>query len=84
MKKYEEIQHRPLPSFTHKTHEAVIESGLCWDEADSKRNQLQKAERDANPLKTSWTMDIFILRLEAEKTKAEQNHRRDIGRVNCG
>jgi hypothetical protein len=52
-----------------RTIETVVETGLSWEAADSQRNELQQAERDANPLKSSWTMDIFIVRMEVGDAK---------------
>lgn len=51
--------------------DTVIESGLSWETASSKREELQLAERRANPMKTSWSMDIFNIQLETEKQNAE-------------
>lgn len=44
--------------------DAVVESGLSWEVASSKREQLQNAEIAAHPHKSSWTRAIYWIRLE--------------------
>jgi hypothetical protein len=47
-----------------KTVETVVETGLDWDTADSKRNKLDEIEREKEPLKRSWTRDLHLVRME--------------------
>jgi len=47
-----------------KTVETVMETGLGWDAADSQRNEIAAAYRAANPLKSSWSGDVFIVQME--------------------
>lgn len=47
-----------------KTVETVVDTGLSWEKADSTRNGYDEAERKAHPEKTSWTRDLFIVRME--------------------
>jgi hypothetical protein len=49
---------------SQKTIETVLETGLCWEDADSQRNELAEADRAANPLKSCWTRDVFVVQLE--------------------
>lgn len=44
--------------------ETVIASGLSWPMADNTRNELRDAYRKENPEKSSWTGEIFIVRME--------------------
>jgi hypothetical protein len=52
---------------SQKTVETTIETGLSWEVADKKRNELGEAYRAANPLKSSWTRDLFIVQMEGER-----------------
>jgi hypothetical protein len=47
-----------------KTVETVVDTGMSWEAADSKRNKRDAAERKAHPEKSSWTRDLFIVRME--------------------
>lgn len=49
---------------SQKTVRTVIESGLSWEEADSKRDKLAEIDREANPLKSCWTRDVFLVEME--------------------
>lgn len=48
-----------------RTIDTVVESGLSWEDADRKRDSLNEIERKANPLKSCWTRDVFIVQMEA-------------------
>lgn len=50
--------------------EDLIESGLSWDVADAKRERLDEAEERAHPEQTSWTRDLFLVRLEHDHKPA--------------
>ena len=47
-----------------KTVEVVLESGLTWEVADSRCNQIAAADRAENPLKSSWARDVFVVQME--------------------
>ena len=47
--------------------QTVVESGLVWEDAEHLRGALDAAERKANPTKSSWTRDLFIIKKEAAK-----------------
>jgi hypothetical protein len=47
-----------------KTIETVLETGLSWEDADSQRNELAEADRAANPLKSCWVRDVFVVQME--------------------
>jgi hypothetical protein len=55
--------------------ETVVESGLSWDIANIRRERLTELEIAAQPTKTSWTRDIFIIKLEgaAPRTRHPRN-----------
>lgn len=44
--------------------ETLVESGLDWNTAKTKAEQLSEAERKLHPLKTSWSRDLFIPHFE--------------------
>ena len=44
--------------------DVVVQSGLDWNTADAKRNELSRAEMALHPTKTSWTRDLFIVEME--------------------
>ena len=44
--------------------ETVVASGLSWPVADAQRNELSAAYRKENPGKSSWSGEIFIVRME--------------------
>ena len=46
------------------TTEVVLERGLSWEEADSKREKMAAADRAANPGKSCWVRDMFIVQME--------------------
>lgn len=47
-----------------KTVETVIETGLTWEVADSKRDKIAQEDRDKYPLRSSWVRDMFEVRME--------------------
>jgi hypothetical protein len=49
---------------SQKTVETILETGLSWEEADSQRNDLAEADRAANPLKSCWVRDVFVVQME--------------------
>lgn len=49
---------------SQRTVETVVETGLSWEAADSERNKLADADRAENPLKSSWTRDVFVVQME--------------------
>lgn len=52
---------------TGKTVETVVETGLSWEVADKQRDCLAEAEREATPMKSSWTRDQFEVRMEGTR-----------------
>jgi hypothetical protein len=53
-----------------KTIETVLETGLTWELADSRRNAIAAAYREANPRKSSWSGDLFNVQMEPLATPA--------------
>ncbi len=49
---------------SQKTIETVVDTGMSWEAADRKRNERDDAERKAHPELSSWTRDLYIVRLE--------------------
>jgi hypothetical protein len=46
--------------------EKIVDSGLDWNTAKARAEELSEAERRAHPEKTSWTRDLFIPQLEKQ------------------
>ncbi len=47
-----------------KTVNTVLEQGLSWETADSRRNQLAANDRAEHPLRSSWSRDVFVVQME--------------------
>lgn len=62
--------------------EKVEVSGLSWEVATAKENELEKAEQLAHPELTFWTRDAFIRKCEQGDEINAELHRRRMER--CG
>jgi hypothetical protein len=51
---------------SERTIETVLETGLVWELADTRRNTLADAGRAANPLKSCWSRDVFVVQMEGQ------------------
>ena len=49
---------------SQKTVKTLVETGLSWEAADSKRDELAAVDRAENPHKSSWTRDVFVVQME--------------------
>lgn len=53
-----------------KTVETILETGHTWEVADRRRNVMTDEYRLLNPGKSSWSSDLFEVRMEGvEKGK---------------
>lgn len=64
MRTYEVIRSSRTPAGAKET---VERTGLTHPQASAEREKLQEVERLAHPGQTSWTYDIFSIRLESEQ-----------------
>ncbi len=49
-----------------KENRSLVASGLSWEDADKRRDELQAIERRANPHLTSWTIALYLVELETD------------------
>ena len=64
---YSVMRSRRLPPGSKHFHEvSIVATGLCWEVAKAECNRLEREEREAKPLQTSWTRDVFYCEREED------------------